>query len=178
MEELLKKLAQEPTTLNERLIPDGLLHYVPIEEKRKTLDQLFEKWETKNFSYVAYGSCLFGHLELICTTEKGEQIVRTGSGSIRANFSSKNDVYVESLLPLLQSKCLGNACVSLGKKMGRGLEVVPNVKESTSLEQVQEEVKNFTKASEIANYLNSHPCLLYTSPSPRDRTRSRMPSSA
>ena len=24
----------------------------------------------------------------------------------------------------------------------------------------------------------SHPCLLYTSPSPRDRTRSRMPSSA
>ena len=23
-----------------------------------------------------------------------------------------------------------------------------------------------------------HPCLLYTSPSPRDRTRSRMPSSA
>ena len=25
---------------------------------------------------------------------------------------------------------------------------------------------------------NYHPCLLYTSPSPRDRTRSRMPSSA
>ena len=25
---------------------------------------------------------------------------------------------------------------------------------------------------------NNHPCLLYTSPSPRDRTRSRMPSSA
>ena len=24
----------------------------------------------------------------------------------------------------------------------------------------------------------THPCLLYTSPSPRDRTRSRMPSSA
>ena len=27
-------------------------------------------------------------------------------------------------------------------------------------------------------YLDSNPCLLYTSPSPRDRTRSRMPSSA
>ena len=26
--------------------------------------------------------------------------------------------------------------------------------------------------------INVHPCLLYTSPSPRDRTRSRMPSSA
>ena len=29
----------------------------------------------------------------------------------------------------------------------------------------------------IKNY-QTHPCLLYTSPSPRDRTRSRMPSSA
>ena len=28
------------------------------------------------------------------------------------------------------------------------------------------------------NVFLSHPCLLYTSPSPRDRTRSRMPSSA
>ena len=27
-------------------------------------------------------------------------------------------------------------------------------------------------------YGRTHPCLLYTSPSPRDRTRSRMPSSA
>ena len=27
-------------------------------------------------------------------------------------------------------------------------------------------------------YLNNYDCLLYTSPSPRDRTRSRMPSSA
>ena len=28
------------------------------------------------------------------------------------------------------------------------------------------------------NYLQNKVCLLYTSPSPRDRTRSRMPSSA
>ena len=30
----------------------------------------------------------------------------------------------------------------------------------------------------LANYLKCSTCLLYTSPSPRDRTRSRMPSSA
>eukprot|EP00656_Telonema_subtile_P008775 TRINITY_DN14102_c0_g1_i1.p1 TRINITY_DN14102_c0_g1~~TRINITY_DN14102_c0_g1_i1.p1 ORF type:complete len:129 (-),score=32.07 TRINITY_DN14102_c0_g1_i1:52-438(-) len=30
----------------------------------------------------------------------------------------------------------------------------------------------------VDEYLRKHPCLLYTSPSPRDRTRSRMPSSA
>ena len=32
------------------------------------------------------------------------------------------------------------------------------------------------KLSEVSLHLNT--CLLYTSPSPRDRTRSRMPSSA
>src|SRR5665811_1170355 len=30
----------------------------------------------------------------------------------------------------------------------------------------------------LSGFLNNTPCLLYTSPSPRDRTRSRMPSSA
>ena len=30
----------------------------------------------------------------------------------------------------------------------------------------------------LSNWLNEYGCLLYTSPSPRDRTRSRMPSSA
>ena len=33
-------------------------------------------------------------------------------------------------------------------------------------------------SEEIALFAASHSCLLYTSPSPRDRTRSRMPSSA
>ena len=38
---------------------------------------------------------------------------------------------------------------------------------------------NFTnKVGELADIEGHHPCLLYTSPSPRDRTRSRMPSSA
>ena len=45
-------------------------------------------------------------------------------------------------------------------------------------EEVFEEFRSlpeYTKAKAIANV---HTCLLYTSPSPRDRTRSRMPSSA
>ena len=37
--------------------------------------------------------------------------------------------------------------------------------------------ENYEK-DKILEILNAHPCLLYTSPSPRDRTRSRMPSSA
>ena len=47
--------------------------------------------------------------------------------------------------------------------------------------------ENFSEFSQLSDYsfmnsLNADPqstnCLLYTSPSPRDRTRSRMPSSA
>ena len=42
-------------------------------------------------------------------------------------------------------------------------------------------IKTYTKIVNIDEGLvpfNMYPCLLYTSPSPRDRTRSRMPSSA
>ena len=38
------------------------------------------------------------------------------------------------------------------------------------------QVKNFLSTLEASS--GGKPCLLYTSPSPRDRTRSRMPSSA
>ena len=44
-----------------------------------------------------------------------------------------------------------------------------------------EELKEFIKASQkekILNAFQDNPCLLYTSPSPRDMRRSRMPSSA
>ena len=33
-------------------------------------------------------------------------------------------------------------------------------------------------AVDLIPFIQANPCLLYTSPSPRDRTRSRMPSSA
>ena len=38
--------------------------------------------------------------------------------------------------------------------------------------------KQRTEASHAHQFAEMHTCLLYTSPSPRDRTRSRMPSSA
>ena len=51
-------------------------------------------------------------------------------------------------------------------------------------EMTTEEIKQrfnspaFSEAAEVLNMIQRTPCLLYTSPSPRDRTRSRMPSSA
>src|SRR5664280_3555749 len=37
---------------------------------------------------------------------------------------------------------------------------------------------NSAQINNLIYVINGYPCLLYTSPSPRDRTRSRMPSSA
>ena len=67
-------------------------------------------------------------------------------------------------------------------------------KESSDLEKIEADVKNFQSLfesnPEIKNFIQNpthvietqskvlNICLLYTSPSPRDRTRSRMPSSA
>ena len=47
------------------------------------------------------------------------------------------------------------------------------LKDGGSAEKYQCDVSDFAAVEEMIKY-----CLLYTSPSPRDRTRSRMPSSA
>ena len=39
-------------------------------------------------------------------------------------------------------------------------------------------IESYIQIAEIQKYLQCNPCLLYTSPSPRDRQKSRMPSSA
>ena len=46
------------------------------------------------------------------------------------------------------------------------------VNENSQTEEIVSEVK------QLLELLNDSPCLLYTSPSPRDRQKSRMPSSA
>ena len=40
------------------------------------------------------------------------------------------------------------------------------------------EIADGAGSAGLVSFGGQHPCLLYTSPSPRDRTRSRMPSSA
>ena len=66
---------------------------------------------------------------------------------------------------------------------------IPNEKragetESTNVNKVKDSSEKDLKGSESitksndSTTMNSKDCLLYTSPSPRDRTRSRMPSSA
>ena len=59
-----------------------------------------------------------------------------------------------------------------------GLEVVDNIVEDVSLIKSQYKIPNNLRSCHSAQIANYTICLLYTSPSPRDRSLSRMPSSA
>ena len=56
-------------------------------------------------------------------------------------------------------------------------EVVVTGSHNKNLEQDSDPLQIFTQ-KDYKNFNTANICLLYTSPSPRDRTRSRMPSSA
>ena len=56
------------------------------------------------------------------------------------------------------------------------LKIKASVANARAYMAVQEEFGSFSEY--IWDFVDAEPCLLYTSPSPRDRTRSRMPSSA
>ena len=58
----------------------------------------------------------------------------------------------------------------LNKYLGKEIGI------SKWFEMSQEKVNSFAELTQDKQWI--HICLLYTSPSPRDRTRSRMPSSA
>ena len=61
-------------------------------------------------------------------------------------------------------------CSSCGDWLGLSLQDMEK-ENSTQEEKIQ-------RTTRVPEQLLNKPCLLYTSPSPRDRTRSRMPSSA
>ena len=73
----------------------------------------------------------------------------------------------------------------LGRKTGHEDKIYPRFSEKKFEEfRNQQEVKfkkknlNELEGEEKEKFIKGADCLLYTSPSPRDRTRSRMPSSA
>ena len=68
-------------------------------------------------------------------------------------------------------------CMSSGKTLGRSLLMLG---EHADPEELPNSLKENAVKLDLRQKLNVpfHLCLLYTSPSPRDRTRSRMPSSA
>ena len=92
------------------------------------------------------------------------------------------------------SGAIGSAAVQLVKYYGAKITAVCNTKNVKLLELLDADqvidytLQDFTKTGQLFDFIfNSvgkssfgqcKPCLLYTSPSPRDRQKSRMPSSA
>ena len=58
---------------------------------------------------------------------------------------------------------------------GEETEKVATIEETLPVQEIEEEI---TFEEGLLSFAQCMSCLLYTSPSPRDRTRSRMPSSA
>ena len=81
------------------------------------------------------------------------------------------DVDYALLLQVLYSK--GYSLASLSRLTGAAVSTLSNVKQE--LKNVPEAWHDGWEGLSMHEYYR---CLLYTSPSPRDRTRSRMPSSA
>ena len=90
-------------------------------------------------------------------------------------YSDKN--YEELSLPFL--------CLHLNHSHNQDLEIMEYQKKCKAglikvdeIKTIQHNLKNLIASLKNVNIINPYACLLYTSPSPRDRTRSRMPSSA
>ena len=68
-----------------------------------------------------------------------------------------------------------NQAIPFGHKFA-----IRNIEESQSVYKYGEVIGRAIEPIKVGQYVHIHnlDCLLYTSPSPRDRTRSRMPSSA
>src|SRR5674476_1565862 len=57
-------------------------------------------------------------------------------------------------------------------------KILDDIENNTGTPQVRKIADTIDIRSREETYINIQPCLLYTSPSPRDRQKSRMPSSA
>ena len=116
------------------------------------------------------------------------EIVVTNSG----NFDQNNVVVTDNLITPNSNTCatvaVGGTCTLTGTYVVTMADAGGNVVNTASAESdevttpvtdsVTTPVDPAAPALDIVKTLTNNACLLYTSPSPRDRTRSRMPSSA
>ena len=77
----------------------------------------------------------------------------------------------------LEAKQSGGAVFEQGVKESKRNKAIRRIAEPLMEKHWKDSVSNLHRVYKVAEYLYNS-CLLYTSPSPRDRTRSRMPSSA
>ena len=122
------------------------------------------------FNKVLILSFLFG----VLSAQSPDELYKTAQASLDAGKVSKAEEEFNTVLqadPTFAPAYLGLAHVSMRK--GDLKRAGESLKEAI---EADPENKAFREEFETMNELNT--CLLYTSPSPRDMRRSRMPSSA
>ena len=95
------------------------------------------------------------------------------------DFVAKNEDFTNFVKELSELNNLKNSNINdlKSSKMSNGETVEDNI--VALIAKIGEKISiGKTKTIENSGSLNNHYCLLYTSPSPRDRSLSRMPSSA
>ena len=95
---------------------------------------------------------------------------------------TKENTQLRQLIDILKYKSLKNPTFQATKNTSQELIIIDSITKGYYL--LYKDTKQINKPFDLFNYALSksqeieNTCLLYTSPSPRDRTRSRMPSSA
>ena len=145
----------------------GLLERKDIEQPRKVLVATFSNRAKDNIKerLASYLSPTSMRDRVAVTNFHGlsARIVRAHAGVVG----------VDPTWELPESDWVLEQCQSRGLGFGESSQVREVIRVAKQKPLTDEEV-----ADELAGGASPHACLLYTSPSPRDRTRSRMPSSA
>ena len=129
-------------------------------------------------SIIAFDLIKKGELSLDEKFIVSENAWRLSTAGYSSMFIMVNDeVSVENLLRGIIVASGNDACVALAEGIA-GTEAEFAVLMTEKAIEIGMENTNFSNSSGINDPNNYSTCLLYTSPSPRDRQKSRMPSSA
>ena len=166
--------------------------YVDLTKAEVQEDHILENLSESNLQQLAADAPANHKFKtrIVCTlgpvsrdVPKLEEMLRKGMNIARFNFSHGSHEYHQETLDNLRiaSKNIGIRCGVLLDTKGPEIRTgMLDHGEPVFLEK-DSEVKLTTDYATIGNknlVAVSYPCLLYTSPSPRDKRQSRMPSSA
>ena len=146
----------------------GLLEGIPFLKQQESIRKIARKLEEK--PDIPAVSAQMELIQDVISDEWWEGVTYPMLESARKKL--------RSIVHLIEKKDRSIIYTSIEDEMGEGVEI-PIVEGAESFLQFRKKAEHFLKENlGEATVAKVRSCLLYTSPSPRDRTRSRMPSSA
>ena len=107
----------------------------------------------------------------------GDKIVSGNNKEIKVgNCMPLHDIPAGTAIHNVEMKPGGGA--KIARSAGSSVQITGSDGEYSIIKLASGEIRKIISRAKATIGVLSNPCLLYTSPSPRDRTRSRMPSSA